>query len=149
MDLVKHCHHVSVPTSITVATLRMPWLHIADPVNCVQSCRQSIADVRPLPSSLRPGPTRRPKLTRQLPRNYSYGWHFQYLTIISLLLSLLTFLVALLSTLLPSVEVAKPVQYALSAAATPLAVLVSILYWTLRTVCHLVLPQRYATVQIQ
>lgn len=66
------------------------------------------------------------------PINDSYGWHFQYLTIIGLSLATLTFLAGLLADFTSSQRLfhAKNI---LSMCATPLEVLISVLYWTLRT----------------
>ncbi|KAJ5644466.1 hypothetical protein N7507_010477 [Penicillium longicatenatum] len=63
----------------------------------------------------------------------AYGWHFQYLTIIGLTLSTLTFLVALLAdiTLSRRLFLAKNL---LSVCSAPLEVLVSVLYWGLRVI---------------
>ena len=64
------------------------------------------------------------------PINASYGWHFQYLTIIGLLLATLTFIFGLLAdiTLSPRLFAAKNT---LSLCSTPLEVLISVLYWTI------------------
>ena len=74
------------------------------------------------------------------PINASFGWHFQYLTIIGLTLAALTFFFGLLAdiTLSPSLFSLKN---ALSVSSAPLAVLISILYWSLRAIdINLVLP---------
>jgi len=74
------------------------------------------------------------------PVNASYGWHLQYLTIIGLSLATVTFLVALLAdiTLSPRLFLAKN---GLSVASAPLEVLISILYWGIRSIDRkLVMP---------
>jgi len=60
--------------------------------------------------------------------NESYGWHFQYLTIIGLTIAYATFIVGLLAdlTLSPNLFLIKNTLSLLSA---PLEVLISILYW--------------------
>ncbi|KAH6612415.1 FAR-17a/AIG1-like protein-domain-containing protein [Boeremia exigua] len=80
----------------------------------------------------------------------SYGWHLQFLTIIGLALSTLTFLLALLSDLTSATPPSPPTSLsthlfaaknALSSVATPLALTISTLYWPLRLAAlHLVLP---------
>lgn len=66
-------------------------------------------------------------------RNEAYGWHFQYLTVIGLTLSTLTFIVALLAdiTLSRRLFLAKNL---LSVCSAPMEVLISVLYWGLRVV---------------
>ncbi|KAF1815399.1 hypothetical protein P152DRAFT_390816 [Eremomyces bilateralis CBS 781.70] len=72
--------------------------------------------------------------------NDSYGWHFQYLTIIGLALATTTFTLGLLSDLLLSRSLFAA-KNALALASTPLAILVSLLYWGLRAIDErLVLP---------
>ncbi|KAI9739752.1 MAG: hypothetical protein M1834_006472 [Cirrosporium novae-zelandiae] len=66
-------------------------------------------------------------------RNDSYGWHFQYLTILGLSLATLTFLFGSLADISLS-RSAFFVKNALSILSTPLEVLISILYWGLRAV---------------
>jgi len=65
--------------------------------------------------------------------NSSYGWHFQYLTIIGLFLATLTFILGLLAdiTLSPSLFAVKNV---LSMCSAPMEVLISTLYWGLRAI---------------
>ena len=65
--------------------------------------------------------------------NASFGWHFQYLTIIGLTLSTLTFTLAILSdtTLSPRLFQLKNL---FSMASAPLALLISLLYWGLRLI---------------
>ena len=72
-----------------------------------------------------------PILTRT--SNDSYGWHFQYLTIIGLSLATLTFTFGSLAdiTLSPRLFLIKN---ALSMCSAPLEVLISVLYWSLRAV---------------
>jgi len=65
--------------------------------------------------------------------NESFGWHFQYLTIIGLFLALATFVAGLMAdiTLSRRLFLAKNVT---SFCSTPLEVLISILYWGLRAI---------------
>ena len=65
-----------------------------------------------------------------LTRNASYGWHFQYLTIIGLALATTTFTLGFLAdiTLSPRLFLAKNI---LSVCSAPLECLVSTLYWGL------------------
>ncbi|TEY40431.1 hypothetical protein BOTCAL_0431g00080 [Botryotinia calthae] len=60
--------------------------------------------------------------------NSSYGWHFQYLTIIGLTLAFLTFVFGFLAdiTLSPRLFLIKN---SLSLCSAPLEVLISVLYW--------------------
>ena len=60
--------------------------------------------------------------------NDSYGWHFQYLTILGLTVATLTFVVGLLAdfTLSPTYFLVKNT---LSLCSAPLEVLISVLYW--------------------
>ncbi|KAF6232369.1 hypothetical protein HO173_009474 [Letharia columbiana] len=67
------------------------------------------------------------------PINDSYGWHFQFLTIIGLALAVLTFSTGALADLSSSPTLFR-LKNTLSICTTPLEVLISILYWTLRTV---------------
>ena len=60
----------------------------------------------------------------------AYDWHFQFLTIIGLALSTLTFLAALLADLTLSTRLFS-VKNFLSTCSTPLEVLVSLLYWSI------------------
>jgi len=72
--------------------------------------------------------------------NESYGWHFQYLTIIGLALSTLTFAFGLLADITLSRRLFA-VKNALSVASAPIECLISILYWGLRAIdTSLVLP---------
>jgi len=74
------------------------------------------------------------------PINDSYGWHFQFLTIIGLVLSTITFTIGLLSdiTLSPALFTIK--NY-LTITSAPLEILISLLYWGLRAIDpKLVLP---------
>ena len=61
----------------------------------------------------------------------SYGWHFQFLTILALSVTLLTFVLALLAdlTLSPALFAAKN---AVALIAAPVETVVSILYWSLQ-----------------
>lgn len=73
--------------------------------------------------------------------NTSYGWHFQYLTIIGLSLATATFLVGLASdlTLSRRLFLAKNL---LSCCSAPMETLVSTLYWGLRLIDpELVVPK--------
>ena len=72
--------------------------------------------------------------------NESYGWHFQYLTIIGLSLATMTFITGLLAdiTLSPQLFLIKNL---LSGCSAPLQVLISTLYWGLSAIDrHLVVP---------
>lgn len=73
--------------------------------------------------------------------NQAYGWHFQYLTIIGLTLATLTFALGLVADLSLSARLfaAKNV---LSMCSAPMEVLISLLYWGLRTIDpELVVPK--------
>jgi hypothetical protein len=65
--------------------------------------------------------------------NEAYGWHFQYLTVIGLALSTLTFTVALLADLTLSARLFL-VKNLLSICSAPMEVLITVLYWSLRMV---------------
>lgn len=67
------------------------------------------------------------------PINDSYGWHMQYLTIIGLSLSAATFAVGLLADLTLSKRLFE-MKNMLSVASAPMECLISLLYWSLRTV---------------
>jgi len=69
------------------------------------------------------------------PSNEAYGWHFQYLTVIGLGLSTLTFACGLLAdlTLSRRLFLAKNI---LSVCSCPMEVLISVLYWGLRMVSN-------------
>lgn len=67
------------------------------------------------------------------PINTSYGWHFQYLTIIGLALATATFLAGLAADITSSPTLFRLKNY-LSMCTTPLEVLVSVLYWSIRTI---------------
>jgi FAR-17a/AIG1-like protein len=77
-----------------------------------------------------PSPTLISLSNSSLSSNDSYGWHFQYLTIIGLTLSTLTFTLGSLSdiTLSPRLFLLKNM---LSITSAPLSVLISTLYWSL------------------
>jgi len=60
--------------------------------------------------------------------NEAYGWHFQFLTIIGLAISTLTFIFGLLSDLTLSPQLFL-VKNSLSLCSAPLEVLISVLYW--------------------
>lgn len=68
------------------------------------------------------------------PSNDSYGWHLQYLTIIGLSLAATTFVFGLLSDLASSSRLFA-IKNAFSVASAPMEILISLLYWSLRTVC--------------
>ena len=70
--------------------------------------------------------------------NQAYGWHFQYLTVIGLSLSTLTFAVALLADVTSSRRLFL-VKNILSTCSAPLEVVISVLYWGLRLVSNLML----------
>ena len=70
--------------------------------------------------------------------NQAYGWHFQYLTVIGLSLSTLTFAVALLADITSSRRLFL-VKNILSICSAPLEVVISVLYWGLRLVSNLML----------
>ncbi|KAK9853422.1 hypothetical protein MYU51_006513 [Penicillium brevicompactum] len=73
--------------------------------------------------------------------NQAYGWHFQYLTVIGLTLSTLTFTVGLLADITLSRRLFL-VKNLLSICSAPLEVLISVLYWGLRSVDErLVIPE--------
>lgn len=65
--------------------------------------------------------------------NDAYGWHFQYLTVIGLTLSTLTFITALLADVTLSRRLFL-VKNILSVCSCPMEVLISVLYWGLRMV---------------
>jgi hypothetical protein len=67
------------------------------------------------------------------PSNEAFGWHFQYLTVIGLGLSTLTFACGLLAdvTLSQRLFLAKNL---LSVCSCPMEVVISILYWGIRSV---------------
>jgi hypothetical protein len=80
--------------------------------------------------------------------NDSYGWHFQYLTIIGLALSTLTFACGLLADLTLSRRLFAA-KNALSVASAPIECLITILYWGLRAVSQDVSPKRKTKRPIQ
>jgi hypothetical protein len=67
------------------------------------------------------------------PFNAAYGWHFQFLTILGLLAALLAFTLGALAdiTNAPALFKAKNL---ISIVATPLEVVISILYWGLQLI---------------
>ncbi|KAL2045447.1 hypothetical protein ABVK25_012091 [Lepraria finkii] len=67
------------------------------------------------------------------PINGSYGWHFQYLTIIGLTIATFSFTAGALADLTSSIRLFH-IKNALSICSTPLEVLVSMLYWSLRVI---------------
>lgn len=66
-------------------------------------------------------------------RNQAYGWHFQYLTIIGLALAALTFAVGLAADVFTSRKLFMLKNF-FSVCSTPLEVLITVLYWSLRIV---------------
>lgn len=73
------------------------------------------------------------------PRNEAYGWHFQYLTVIGLTLSTLTFIVAFIADVTLSSRLFL-IKNLLSVCSAPMEVLISVLYWGLRLVSRCSLP---------
>lgn len=70
----------------------------------------------------------------------SWGWHYQFLTIIGLSLALITFVIAILADITLSPKLFH-IKNLLSVCSAPLEVLISILYWGLRSIDkHLVIP---------
>lgn len=75
------------------------------------------------------------------PVNDSYGWHFQYLTIIGLALATLTFLFGSLADISGSRRLFI-IKTTISMCSTPLEVLVSLLYWSICMIDkRLVMPE--------
>ncbi|CAL5865921.1 uncharacterized protein PFLUO_LOCUS127 [Penicillium psychrofluorescens] len=73
--------------------------------------------------------------------NQAYGWHFQYLTVIGLSLSTVTFAVALLADITLSRRLFL-IKNILSVCSAPMEVLISVLYWGLRLIDErLVIPE--------
>jgi hypothetical protein len=73
--------------------------------------------------------------------NESYGWHFQYLTIIGLMLATLTFTAGALADLTLSPRLFH-IKNLLSMCSAPLECLISTLYWGLRAIDpKLVVPE--------
>ena len=60
--------------------------------------------------------------------NESYGWHFQYLTILGLTVAYLTFICGLLADITLSPLLFR-IKNTLSLCSAPLEVLISVLYW--------------------
>jgi hypothetical protein len=67
--------------------------------------------------------------------NESYGRHFQHLTILGLSLATLTFVIGLLADITMSTRLFR-IKNILSVTSAPMEVLISILYWGLKGVCH-------------
>ncbi|KAH6898427.1 FAR-17a/AIG1-like protein [Thelonectria olida] len=67
----------------------------------------------------------------ETPLSEAYGWHFQFLTIIGLTASLVAFVSGILAdlTLIPALF---EIKNAVAVLATPLEVVISILYWGIR-----------------
>jgi len=75
------------------------------------------------------------------PINESYGWHLQYLTIIGLTLSTVTFAVGLLADITLSRRLFR-LKNILSVGSAPMECLITLLYWGLRAYdTKLVLPE--------
>jgi hypothetical protein len=69
----------------------------------------------------------------ETPMSRSYGGHFQFLTIIGLLLSTITFTIAIAADLSGNSRLFA-VKNTLSVCAAPLEVLVALLYWGIRAI---------------
>ncbi|KAK6700673.1 hypothetical protein SNK05_013507 [Fusarium graminearum] len=65
--------------------------------------------------------------------NYSrsFGWYFQLLTVVGLALSLVTFSLGLVADLVPA-NILSKAKDAVAVLATPLEVLIAVLYWSIR-----------------
>ncbi|KAL6915153.1 hypothetical protein FSST1_012913 [Fusarium sambucinum] len=65
--------------------------------------------------------------------NYSrsFGWYFQLLTVVGLALSLVTFSLGLIADLAPD-NIISQAKDAIAVLATPLEVLIAVLYWSIR-----------------
>ncbi|KAM0412841.1 hypothetical protein ACHAPD_007888 [Fusarium lateritium] len=65
--------------------------------------------------------------------NYSrsFGWYFQLLTVVGLALSLVTFSLGLIADLAPG-SIISEAKDAIAVLATPLEVLIAVLYWSIR-----------------
>lgn len=63
----------------------------------------------------------------------AYGWHFQFLTILGLSVSLIAFVIGILSDLTLS-STLFDMKNAICIVATPIEVLISLLYWGLRAI---------------
>lgn len=73
----------------------------------------------------------------------AYGWHFQFLTIIGLTLSLVAFAFGILADL-TSIPVLFQAKNAVAVLATPLEVVISILYWGIRFIdTSLLMPEDF------
>ncbi|VUC28637.1 unnamed protein product [Clonostachys rosea] len=72
----------------------------------------------------------------ETPFNEAYGWHFQFLTIIGLSASLLAFVLGIFADLTLNPTLFK-VKNTICIVATPLEVLISILYWGI----HMINPE--------
>jgi hypothetical protein len=71
----------------------------------------------------------------------AYGWHFQYLTIIGLLVSTLTYISAFIADIF-DVPLLFSLKNTLSICSAPLEILISVLYWSIRAVDpELVVPK--------
>lgn len=69
----------------------------------------------------------------ETPFAVAYGWHFQFLTILGLSASLLSFAIGILSDLTLSTALFN-IKNAICIVATPLEVLISLLYWGIRAI---------------
>lgn len=79
----------------------------------------------------------------QTPITDSYGWHFQFLTILGLTATTVAFALGLLADILQSPQLFA-LKNAISTVATPLECLVSALYWGLRQIDpELIVPPEF------
>ncbi|KAI4106818.1 MAG: hypothetical protein LQ345_007170, partial [Seirophora villosa] len=93
------------------------------------------------PKIVRPYVPKRHPLQRL--KNDAYGWHFQYLTIIGLLLATITFALGSLADLTSSYRISRW-KNVFSVVATPLEVLITTLYGSLVSVDkELVIPKEF------
>lgn len=67
------------------------------------------------------------------PFNEAYGWHYQFLTILGLSISLLSFVIGIVSDLTLS-STLFTLKNSLCIVAAPVEVLISILYWGIRAI---------------
>lgn len=80
--------------------------------------------------------------------NEAYGWHFQYLTVIGLSLSTLTFTIGLLADVTLSARLFL-LKNLLSICSAPLEVLISILYWGLRMIDERLVVPDWAVIPLK
>ncbi|KAF7542902.1 hypothetical protein G7Z17_g11182 [Cylindrodendrum hubeiense] len=82
--------------------------------------------------------------TWETPFSVAYGWHFQFLTIIGLTSSLVAFALGILADL-TSVPAFFQAKNAVAVLATPLEVVISILYWGIRFIdASLLMPDDFS-----